>query len=308
MLNIILQSSNIYAFIAVLIVFFAGAAFAQYEPLKELTDLTKGITYIKEKPPKTPELENLRLVDGVTQYGITWKFDKPARIGQFINGEYYVVGPVTVIAITPKPLIGREIPSEELDKIEEERTERKLIRNGAMLNPPAKREMSYDSGIRNWFNPALVSNVPYRLKPTDALVSTISMKKTEVIKRLLIKGASDGKPPFKRGEGDNSPLKYLAVLTCVSEPLPPDAFRPSYCDRTGKIYYARDLKRELLPNLAKVPHAPPSLDEWVRIFQRPWVDTGFFFCFCKSDSQYACIWKGSGESCRLRCLDVDAGL
>jgi hypothetical protein len=152
----------------------------------------------------------------------------------------------------------------------------KLIRNGSMLNPPAKREMSYDSGIRNWFNPALVSNVPYRLKPSDSLVSTISMKKAEVVKRLLIKGASDGKPPFKRGEEDNSPVKYLAVLSCVSEPLPPDAFRPSYCDRTGKIYYARDMKRELLPNLAKVPSAPPSLDEWVRIFQRPWVDTGFF--------------------------------
>jgi hypothetical protein len=109
------------SFIGFLIVFFAGAAFAQYEPLKELTDLTKGIIYVKGKPPQTPKLEDLQLVDSVTQYGITWKFDKSARIGQFINGDYYVVGPVTVIEITPNPLLGREVPSEELDKIEKER-------------------------------------------------------------------------------------------------------------------------------------------------------------------------------------------
>jgi len=206
---------NKYSLTGFLLVFFAGAAFAQYEPLKELADLTKGVIYVKESPPKTPKPEDLPLADSVTQYGITWKFDKPARIGQFINGDYYVIGPVTVIEITtwgtdlksvPLPLIGREVPSEELDKIENESAREKLIRNGSMLNPPAKREMSYDSGIRNWFNSALVTNVPYRLKPSDSLVSTISMKKAEVVKRLLIKGASDGKPPFKRGEGDNSPL------------------------------------------------------------------------------------------------------
>jgi hypothetical protein len=40
---------------------------------------------------------------------ITWTFDKPARVGQFINGDYYVVGPVTVTLIDPKPLWGDEI-------------------------------------------------------------------------------------------------------------------------------------------------------------------------------------------------------
>jgi hypothetical protein len=105
-----------------------------------------------------------------------------------------------VIAITPTPLIGREVPSEELDKIENEKVGGKHIRNGSMLNPPAKREMSYDSGIRNWFNPALVTNVPYRLKPSDSLVSTISMKKAEVVKRLLIKGASDGNTHVANGK------------------------------------------------------------------------------------------------------------
>ncbi len=53
--------------------------------------------------------------------------------------------------------------------------------------------------------------------------------------------------PEVRGDEDASPIKDAAVLTCVAEPLPPDAFRPAFCDRTQKIYLARNLKRELLP-------------------------------------------------------------
>ena len=46
-------------------------------------------------------LEDLPLKESVSQYGITWTFEKPARVGQFVNGDWYVVGPVTVTAITP---------------------------------------------------------------------------------------------------------------------------------------------------------------------------------------------------------------
>jgi hypothetical protein len=59
MYRIFLQNLNKYFIIGAFIVLFAGAAFAQYEPLKELTDLTKGIIYVKEKPPKTLTLEDL---------------------------------------------------------------------------------------------------------------------------------------------------------------------------------------------------------------------------------------------------------
>ena len=45
--------------------------------------------------------------DTVTQYGITWTFDKKVKVGQFVNGDYYVVGPVTVTGITPGPANGR---------------------------------------------------------------------------------------------------------------------------------------------------------------------------------------------------------
>jgi hypothetical protein len=54
-----------------------------------------------------PKPDNLLLTNTISQYGITWKFDREAHVGQFVNGDYYVVGPVTVVEIIPKPENGR---------------------------------------------------------------------------------------------------------------------------------------------------------------------------------------------------------
>ena len=37
----------------------------------------------------------------ISQFGITWTFDKDYTVGQFTNGDYWVVGPVTIIKIQP---------------------------------------------------------------------------------------------------------------------------------------------------------------------------------------------------------------
>jgi len=83
----------------------------------------------------------------------------------------------------------------------------------------------------------------------------------------------------------------------MAAPQPADAFRPAYCDTTNQVYLARNLKRGLLKNLPRPEaccrgegaslkqHAPndppraenlPKTSKWVRAFQRPWVNTGFF--------------------------------
>jgi hypothetical protein len=38
----------------------------------------------------------------LTQFGITWTFDRDYPTGQFANGDYWVVGPVTITSITPQ--------------------------------------------------------------------------------------------------------------------------------------------------------------------------------------------------------------
>ena len=224
--------------------------------------------YAKSNPPPTPKLADLPLVPSVSQYGITWTFERPVRAGRFVNGDWYVVGPATIKAIDPKPLYGGEIPKLQLDHMDKERPEAARVRNGFMIEPPAAQKVAYDSGVRNFFDPALVQKLPAELKPGDSLVSTISMPKGLKLRAPLWHD-------IERGVDDSSPIRTAAVLTCVAEPQPADAFRPAFCDRQQKIYLSRNLKRELLPTVAAVKDMP-SLERFVRFTRRPWVGTGFF--------------------------------
>ncbi|MGO8702715.1 MAG: hypothetical protein ACLQVA_02770 [Candidatus Brocadiia bacterium] len=227
------------------------------------------VIYTQANAPAAPKGDDLPLKDSVSQYGMTWTFEKPARVGQFVNGDFYVVGPVTVTEIAPKPLYGSEIPANQLDPRDKEHPENDRVRNGFMLNPPAVQKISYDSGVRNWFDPSLIQKLPVSMKPGDSLVSTISMPVGLSLRAPIANG------PEVRGDEDASPIKDAAVLTCVAEPLPPDAFRPAFCDRTQKIYLARNLKRELLPDLVR-PADSPKITDYIRYTQRPWLNTCFF--------------------------------
>jgi hypothetical protein len=182
------------------------------------------VLYTPANAPATPRLEDLSLKADVSQYGITWTFEKPARVGQFLNGDWYVVGPVTITAVSSRPLYGKEIPESELDHMDKERPEDQRVRNGFMLNPPAQMKVSYDSGVRNWFDPTLIQKLPIAMKPGDSLVSTISMPKGLVLHAQL-------RNNIERGVEDSSPIRIAAVLTCVDAPQPADAFRPAFCDR-----------------------------------------------------------------------------
>lgn len=262
---------------------------------------TQTVTlFTHDHPPATPKLEELPLKENVSQYGITWTFGKPARVGQFVNGDCYVVGPVTIKAISPKPLYGEEIPEIELDHMDLERPIAQRVRNGFMLNPPAAMKVSYDSGVRNWFDPALIQKLPLDMKPGDSLVATISMPKGLVLKPMLWE-------TVERGVDDSSPVRAAAVLTCVAAPLPPDAFRPAFCDRSAKIYLSRNLKRSLLPTAAT--KSLPEVGMFVRFTQRPWVGTCFFGFESPVENmpQYGRDYaRVAGQDALLLCTDIKA--
>ncbi|UCG47821.1 MAG: hypothetical protein JSU94_20380 [Phycisphaerales bacterium] len=226
------------------------------------------VVYSEQNAPARPKLEELPLKQSVSQYGITWTFERPVRVGRFINGDWYVVGPVTIKAIDPRPLYGEEIPRRELDGRDRERSQEHRVRNGFMLNPPARMQVAYDSGVRNWFAPALIQRLPVTMEPHDSLVSTISMPKNLVLHAQL-------RNKIERGVDDSSPIRTAAILTCVGEPQPADAFRPGFCDRGQRIYLARNLKRGLLPSAAATGSIP-KISQYIRFTQRPWVGTCFF--------------------------------
>ena len=192
---------------------------------------------------QTPALKDLPLQESVSQYGITWKFDKKVPVGQFVTGDYYVVGPAKVLEVTPAPT-GTGT----------------AFRNGSMLNPPVTVYTAYDGRFDNDFRENLITRYPLELKPGDSLVSTISLEVGEPIEKL------PGNEPGR--------LKAAAVLTCLAQAVSADTFRPGYCDqKKDNFHRAAEIHWELLPS---VP-APTSKPNWSwpeleRVFQRPWID------------------------------------
>jgi hypothetical protein len=167
-----------------------------------------------------------------------------------------------------------------------------------MVNPPAQMKVAYDSGVRNWWDPSLVQKLPASLKPGDSLVSTISMPRRLRLHAQL-------RNIIERGVEDSSPIRTAAVLTCVSAPQPPDAFRPAFCGRGQRIYLARDLKRELLPK--DTAGNLPNVNRFIRFTQRPWVGPGFFGFEepVENMPQYGLEFgRVSGLSALLLCTDL----
>jgi len=105
----------------------------------------------------------------VSQFGITWKFDKNYTVGQFCNGDYYVIGSpnVTIIAIEPN--------SRNVDG---------RIKNGSMLNPlPSESKQGFDNTLSSatYSDSLNVAKDVYEggsnltISPPASLVSTISV-------------------------------------------------------------------------------------------------------------------------------------
>jgi hypothetical protein len=205
--------------------------------------------YTAANPPATPALSDLPLLASVTKDGVTWTFEQPARVGQFVTGDYYVVGSVRVVAISPAPANGR---------------------HGSTLNHPGCRAASawksgFDSRTQGgMYDASLRAALPLQLAPGDSLTSSISVDTVGTIKRVM-----------RPSDPTGSPVRSISVLTSLAAPVPPDTFRPSYCGRQTGFHYSRNLQRQRLPALAPVA-GTPTLAEFAGYFRRPWVDTLYF--------------------------------
>jgi hypothetical protein len=198
----------------------------------------------------------------ITKDGITWAFSEPVPVGQFVNGDYYVVGPVTVTAISPQPTTASPYLS------------------GSVKNlPTANGKSGFDSRLNDgtdeswWFDGTLRSYPPIALKPGDALVSSISLPTIHSVPEVM-----------RASDMSASPVASDSVLTALASAPSADAFRPSYCDRNQTIYHADNLQRNLLPSLAPPnPSGTPTLAQYEALYRRPWIDTNAFLFDAPAD-------------------------
>jgi len=199
----------------------------------------------------------------VSQFGITWTFDRECSVGRFVNGDWWVVGPVTIVSVRPAP--GQAPPDEQREDYVNQFGDSCLqddttMRNGSMVVTNWGRYQGYDSGGKTYRRSESIE-FPYRLDTNRSLISSISHGSNLVNPKLV---------PFRQ-EVSRSLLKTAAVLTCLSEKPPKDAFRPPYVGTWKPIYRAGNLRREILPNLPAVDQTP-TFEEMERLVERPWLD------------------------------------
>jgi hypothetical protein len=194
-------------------------------------------------------------VTSLTKDGITWTFGEPVVAGQFVTGDYFVVGPVTITAIDPSP------------------TKASPYLNGSVVNLPTSNGKSpFDSRLNDgtdeswWFDASFRAYPPISLKPGDTLVSARSLGTPHTVPEVM-----------RSVDMNASPVASYSVLTVLAAPPAADAFRPSYCDREQTLYHASAVQRSLLPSLAPPnPSRTPTLAQFETWFRRPWIDTNAF--------------------------------
>jgi len=220
----------------------------------------------------------------LTQYGITWTFDKTYPYGQFATGDYWVVGPVTIIGISPK--------SEEISGVTSlagfsagSATGATLrTMNGSMLNPPLTHPgmtpypsadsvvQGYDSEMYAWApDVGRIYTAWYRASLNVAL-------NVSAANPLALPAGSSLLSSISLPNGGRPQLSDIAVLTVLDAAPPAGSFRPPYAgtDKTVK-YNVSQINYGILKSLdfssiTSDPSAVASVSALCAMLKRPWVD------------------------------------
>ncbi len=205
-------------------------------------------------------------VKEIKQYGITWTFERPVRAGQFINGDWWVIGPVVVTSVSPAP--GKAPEDEKVDIKRDQWGNTSLrdddrMRNGSMVILQAGPHQAYDSRSSS-YNAETAAKYPLRLEPNRSLVSTISHRSinNQNFAHKIMWGSE---------RNDQVVLKAAAVLTCLANVPPDDAFRPPYAGVEKPIFRASQFKWDRLLKLEPV-ESTPDWEQFNRYFERVWLD------------------------------------
>jgi len=114
-------------------------------------------------------------VSQITQYGITWTFEKPVVAGKYITGDWWVVGPVKVMRVSPNPgSVSVDSTKIGLNHWSDTSLRRDTtMRNGSMIVIKPNASQGYDSRNQLFDRSDCVS-FPVVLEPNQSLISTIS--------------------------------------------------------------------------------------------------------------------------------------
>jgi hypothetical protein len=197
------------------------------------------------------------MATSVTIRNTTWTFSADKQVGTFANGDPWVVGPVSIIAISPGPVT---VTTAYGDR----------NKNGSMLNPVVEAVQGYDTMLQGvyWQADWNYNIAKDASRPGGSALS--SGNPLTINSGSLISATSYDDLPA--GSGGGCRVQYMEILTVLSSAPASGSFRPAYCgtDKTIPATSAQ-LRNSLLPTYA-VPTSPPDLATIVSGFTRPWVD------------------------------------
>lgn len=185
----------------------------------------------------------------VTRFAITWTFSSDRQVGQYVNGDWWVVGPVTITNISPKSVVsgGRTI-------------------NGSTVNPNSSEFPShgFDSAMSETgigFNASLNAG-----RPGGNDVSATNP--------LVLQNGSSLVSCVSHPVSTNRPtITDVSILTVVASAPAAGSFRPPYCgtDKT-QSWNKSGLRYGILQKLT-LSGAPTPTDVAAK-FERPWFELG----------------------------------
>jgi hypothetical protein len=176
---------------------------------------------------------NLPTIGEISQWGIAWTFSAPVSYGQFANGDYWVLGPVTITSISPA-FDGSH--------------------HGFEANPNDVVAQGFDTRVAN-FDATRVPNLPYVAQPGQSLVKAISIEPLD---------DTDCRPCLQTAS-------VLTVLAEAPPDAGATVFRPPYFGTAKPLYSTNDLRTSILPSLASTANTP-SLADMLERFRRVHLD------------------------------------
>ena len=155
----------------------------------------------------------------ITQGDVVWHFDKEYEVGQFANGDWWVLAPVIITRIEPDFQDGY---------------------NGWEINPvPNTPYHGFDKDLySSYYTPSLVPSLPCTIK-------------TGI--KSIVKAVSSSPGQERR----IASAKVLTVVSEIPPGNGADVFRPPYCGTSKPYYYVDDINWSLLPSYEPVAGAPP---------------------------------------------------
>ncbi len=198
---------------------------------------------------------SLHAATSVSQHGVTWKWNEDRTTGQYCNGDWWVIGPVTITAITPA--------SATIDETLSSGVKVKRIINGTMTNPWPMNQgwdnATNQNGAANVYAPYnsslnVAPSITGRALSCPAGTSVVS----SISKAGLPKSTS------------NTQIERLSILTVVASAPAAGSFRPPPVGSDKTSYWKKSqLNYGVLRSLAPVS-GTPSLSSLESSFAIPW--------------------------------------